>query len=160
MPKPRVYVETTIPSAYYTDRNDPAMVKRRDATRKWWSVATVASDLVTSPAVLRELSNGTSPHVPARLRLLSDLPVLEITPAVMSPAATYVARRIMPAHPFEDALHLALASHHACDALATWDFRHLANPAKFLVIQRINTEFHLPVPLIASPAYLLGGSNV
>lgn len=157
MSKPLVYVETTIPSAYYTDRRDAAMTANRELTRLWWKSATSSCELVTSPAVLRELANGTSRHVAARMSLLNGLLVLEITPAVQETAATYVHHRIMPAHPFEDALHLALASHHACDVLATWDFRHLANPAKFNFIRRINAGRDLPMPRITSPADLLGG---
>ncbi len=37
--KPRVYVETTVPSFYYEVRAEPEMVARRDWTRQWWSRA-------------------------------------------------------------------------------------------------------------------------
>jgi hypothetical protein len=77
----------------------------------------------------------------------------------MATAETYVQRRIMPAHPFEDALHLALASHHGCAVLATWDFRHLANPSKFDFIRRINKQLGLPMPLITTPEDLLGEND-
>ena len=159
MPRQRIYVETTIPSAYYTDRTDPVMVAQRDSTREWWRIASASCELVASPAVLRELANGTSRHVPARMALLGECPLLEITPAIMETAGVYVSRKVMPAHPFEDALHLALASHNRCEVLATWDFRHLANPTKFNHIRRINTQLGLFVPLIATPAQLLGGTD-
>jgi hypothetical protein len=55
MKKPRIYVDTTIPSAYHTTRTDPAMLKRRDETRRWWEIALSTCELVTSRAVLREL---------------------------------------------------------------------------------------------------------
>ena len=158
-PRPRVYVETTIPSAYYTDRDDPVMRRRRDATRRWLAIAAATCELVASLAVMRELAKGTSSHVPARLALVDTCVPLEITPSAIATAETYVRRRIMPAHPFEDALHLALASHHRCAVLATWDFRHLANPTKFDFIRRINTQLRLPVPLITTPEDLLGEND-
>jgi predicted nucleic acid-binding protein len=159
MPGQRIYVETTIPSAYYTSRSSPAMVERRDQTREWWSKAMRKYDLVSSPAVFLELARGTSAHVPARLALVLRLPLLEITPEAIRTAKMYVERKIMPANPFEDALHLALASHHECWALVTWNFRHLANDNKFNQIRRINTELGLRVPVITSPQHLAGESN-
>ncbi len=35
-PKPRVYIETTIPSFYFEIRKEPEMVARRLWTRRWW----------------------------------------------------------------------------------------------------------------------------
>jgi len=34
--KPRVYIETTIPSFYFETRSTPEMVARRQWTRHWW----------------------------------------------------------------------------------------------------------------------------
>lgn len=65
----------------------------------------------------------------------------------------------MPADPHEDALHLALASHHIFDVLVTWNFRHLANRNKFDRIRRINAELGLFVPAILTPDQLLGGET-
>lgn len=42
---------TTIPSAYYTSRSSPEMIEKRDRTRKWWSEAAPACELVSSPVV-------------------------------------------------------------------------------------------------------------
>jgi hypothetical protein len=40
MPKPRVHVETTIPSFYHEARTAPDIVARREWTRQWWDSAT------------------------------------------------------------------------------------------------------------------------
>jgi len=34
--KPRVYIETTIPSFYHEDRQEAFVVARRQLTREWW----------------------------------------------------------------------------------------------------------------------------
>ena len=47
MDKPRVYVETTIPSFYHEARLTPDIIARRDWTRRWWAVAAERHDLVT-----------------------------------------------------------------------------------------------------------------
>jgi predicted nucleic acid-binding protein len=157
MPKPRVYVETTIPSAYYTDRRDSQMLENRLATRRWWNLAVNSCELVTSRAVLKELGRGKSRHVPWRLAMLGDLGLLEADESVFATAAVYISRKVMPADPGGDALHLALASHHKCDLLVTWNYRHLANTNKLMHIRRLNGELGLFVPRIATPLDLLEG---
>lgn len=155
MPRPRVYVETTIPSAYYTDRTDQAMVAQRDSTRRWWHLASAGYELVTSFVVYRELLDGKSRHVPARLALLRDLKLLDVTAAVRETAQIYVLQKLMPAKPLSDAMHLALASHYGCDMLVTWNYRHLANVNKFDRIRWVNTQLGLSVPELTTPRHLL-----
>lgn len=159
MPTQRIYVETTIPSAYYTSRPGAEMIEKRACTRKWWGEAAATCELVSSAVVFRELARGRSVHVPARLELLMDLTLLPVTAEAMETAEVYVRQKIMPADPYEDALHLALASHHNCGVLVTWNYRHLANSNKFNRLRRINAELGLPFPLITSPEQLSGGAR-
>ena len=67
-----------------------------------------------------------------------------------------LAHRLMPKDPAGDALHLALASHHRCDFLVTWNCRHLANANKFDHIRRVNGLLGLFVPSLVTPLELLG----
>lgn len=157
MPKPRVYVETTIPSTYHTRRTDPGSVEHRLLTRRWWHMAINSCALVTSRAVLDELAQGRSDHVKWRLALVDGLPVLETDEKVRATARVYIQDKLMPANPLGDALHLALASHDECDLLVTWNYRHLANPTKLDRIWRVNRALGLFVPRIVSPRTLLEG---
>jgi predicted nucleic acid-binding protein len=159
MPKPRIYVETTIPSAYHTMRTDPAMLKRRMETRQWWETAVSTSELVTSPAVIRELAQGRSDQVLRRMSLIRELPLLVPDEEVDQTVAVYVQHRIMPRDPQGDAMHLALASYFECDVLVTWNFHHLVNPNKLNRIRRLNEELGLSVPRILTPLDLLEEST-
>lgn len=60
--KPRVYVETTIPSFYFEIRKEPEMIARREWTRRWWDDERHHYDLVTSIPVLEELQRGNHPY--------------------------------------------------------------------------------------------------
>jgi predicted nucleic acid-binding protein len=155
MAKPRIYLDTTIPSAYYTNRVDPRMVERRAITRRWWEVAARTSELLISDTVLRELSDGLSDQVVLRLRLVEDLEVLKSSDEIATTAAIYMRHKLMPQDPDGDALHLALASHHKCDALATWNYHHLANANKLDRIKRVNGALGLFVPRILTPLDLM-----
>lgn len=155
MPKPLVYIETTVPNFYHNLRPDPAIVERRARTREWWASAADRYELLTSEVVVDELSAGTSRLVPLRLELLSDLPEIAVTPQVEATVETYVRHKLMPAHPRGDAYHLALASCFGCDFIVTWNCRHLANPNKFAHVRRINQRLGLGVPEIVTPLNLL-----
>jgi len=156
MEKPRVYIETTIPSAYFDARPDPAMVARRDATRRWWATAGERYELVTSLAVEEELRSGPSRWRKEWLALISTLPRLKTGSAVMEIVGVYLRHKLMP---LNDAMHLASASAHECDYLLTWDFKHLANPNKFGHIQRVSERQRLFVPRIVTPLQLPGGRH-
>ena len=158
MPKPRIYVDTTIPSLYHSRRADPQMLRWRAATRQWWEIAIHSCELLISPAVL-ELARGRSDQVPLRLALVAGLPVLLPDEEVDLTVAAYLRHRLMPQDPQGDAMHLALASHHDCEFLATWNYHHLANPNKLERIKRLNHQLGLSVPRIATPLQLLEGDS-
>lgn len=159
MSKPLVYVETTIPSFYYTTRSGVAALARRAWTRRWWETAPQNYSLVTSEAVLEELEDGDYPSQEPALDLVRALPLLEITSAVAEIVDGYVRHRLMPADPTGDALHLAVASYHKCEFLVTWNCRHLANANKYGHIRRVNSLLGLYVPVLATPLELLGENH-
>jgi hypothetical protein len=151
----RVYIETIIPSFYYEVRSTPDMVARREWTRDWWDNQRHHYDLVTSAAVIEELSQGNYPSKEQALALISQLPLLATEPAIDAVVATYIAHYVMPHNSLGDALHLALTSYHGCHFLLTWNCVHLANANKFEHIRHVNTLLGLYVPLITTPVELL-----
>ena len=159
MAKARVYVETTIPSFYHEARTTPDIVARREWTRQWWSNAVSRYELVTSAAVLDELTSGPPEYRGPWLGLVQNVPLLPIEAEITEIVQAYVRHRVMPADPAGDALHLALASYHKCDFLVTWNCRHLANANKMGHIRRVNTLLGLFVPALVAPLELLGGSD-
>ncbi len=77
--KPLIYIETSIFSFYYDERTHPAIVVRREWTQEWWDRDRGNYQLVTSTAVLEELSKGQKPHKDKARTLALTLPV--ITPS-------------------------------------------------------------------------------
>ncbi|MFW6114404.1 MAG: type II toxin-antitoxin system VapC family toxin [bacterium] len=154
------YIETSIPSFYFTGRTDPFAISRQQWTRCWWSELRGDFDCCASPAVIVELERGSLDELKTkRLALVSDLPMLEISPGVREIAKIYVDRLLMPNDADGDALHLALASYHRLDVLLTWNCKHLANPNKFGHIAKINRELGLPVPLLTTPLNYLSEAD-
>ena len=155
----QVYIETTIPSLYHTLRTDPESVARMHWTRQWWAEYGPQFELLTSPAVILELQQGSSENTEKRLALVAGLDLLDITDDVEQMVATYVERLVMPRDPGGDALHLAITSYYGLDVLLTWNCRHLANPSKMDHIRAVNRELGLPMPLITTPLNYVGGAD-
>jgi len=78
----RIYVETSIPSFYFEIRAEPDMIARRDWTNQWWTRARDRDELVTSEAVLNELSRGGHPRQEDCLALVNGLRLLPIDGAI------------------------------------------------------------------------------
>jgi predicted nucleic acid-binding protein len=157
--KTRVYIETTIPSFYYTLRTDTESQAMRNWTRRWWSEFAPQFTLVTSPAVIAELRRGTGETTEKRIALLKDADLLEVTSHVEDVANIYIEKLVMPKDPGGDALHLAIASVHRVDVLLTWNCRHLANPSKMEHIRLVNYELGLPMPMLTTPLNYLSGDE-
>ena len=157
--KPKVYVETSVPSFYHETRTAPEMLARREWTRQWWDELSQYYLLVTSVAVLDELNQGDYPNKDAILLLMRKMALVPVSLAIAEIVQAYIQYQVMPRDPVGDALHLALASYHKCDFLLTWNCRHLANANKFGHIRRVNTMLGLYVPLLVTPLELLGEHN-
>jgi hypothetical protein len=80
--KPKVHIETTIPSFYHEVRTEPDMIARREWTLQWWDNFSSEYFLVTSIAVIDGLSKGDFPIKDQALELIKDLPLLPIEPAI------------------------------------------------------------------------------
>lgn len=157
--KPKIYVETSIPSFYHETRTGPEMIARRDWTRQFWDELGPEYTLVTSLAVIGELNNGDYPKKEKCLDLVENLERVPVEKEIATIVQAYIHHKIMPANPLGDALHLALASFHKCDFLLTWNCKHLANANKFGHIRRVNSVLDLHNPLLVTPLELLGGSD-
>ena len=154
----RVYIETTIPSSYYTLRTDEESIIRQKLTRQWWDEYAELFILTSSTAVIDELEEGSRQVTLDRLALLDGIEIFDPTVEIAHIAQVYMEKLIMPQEPQGDAFHLAIASFYRVDILLTWNCTHLANPNKFDFITRINRELGLTTPELKTPYDYLGGS--
>ena len=149
--KQSIYLETSVIGAYL-DNGEPF---RRDLTIRWWEHEMSEYRAVISPLVVRELERVTEPHRSGYLRLLADLPSVELTDEAAILADGYVSRGIFHRKYIADALHVAIASFHKIDYLVTWNFGHLANVRRQARIRLFNTAAGFFVPMIVTPEFLV-----
>ncbi len=152
--KPRVYIETTIPSYYYETRRTAEAMAWREATRKWWSRCRDGYEPATSNYVLAELELAPRGKRGRMLALLDGIPLVDEPAGIDDVVAYYIEHYLMPADAQGDAAHLALASMLGFEFLLTWNCRHLANANKVKHLRVLNARLGLHVPIVTTPLTL------
>lgn len=154
--KPKVYVETTIIS-YLTARlsRDLVTAAHQQITHQWWNDRRKAFELVASQAVVKEAGEGNEAMAGLRLKVLEELPLLDITDEVSSFAEELIRVGPMPQKAAIDAVHVAASVVHRVNYLLTWNCTHLANAAiRIKIDQMCRSRDYAPV-VICTPEELM-----
>lgn len=152
--KPRVYVETTVPS-YLTawPSRDLVRAAQQQITREWWDRRD-RFDLFVSPQVLMECQAGDPTAAADRMTALAGLPLLDQTPDVAALAQALVQEVPIPSRAAADAVHIATAAVHGMQYLLTWNCTHIANAALRPRIEATCRAGGFEPPLICTPQEL------
>jgi hypothetical protein len=90
------------------------------------------------------------------MAILSPLPLLDISEAVLGLASAILQAGVIPAKAARDAAHIAVAAVHNIDFRLTWNCAHIANAQVIKKVQAICTRGGFPCPLICTPEELMG----
>jgi hypothetical protein len=153
--KPRVYLETTVPS-YLTawPSRDLLRAAHQQMTREWWD-RRAAFDLFVSPQVLIECEAGDPTAASDRLDALAGIPLLDQTAQVSALAEALVREVPIPPKVAADAVHIATAAVHGMQYLLTWNCTHIANATLRPRIEAVCRAIGCEPPLICTPQELL-----
>jgi hypothetical protein len=154
--KPKVYLETTIPS-YLTARpsRDLVMAANQETTYEWWSDCRDAYELYISQLVFEEASVGDSEAAARRITMIRSITRLDITDRVAMLGKRLVAGVPLPQKARADALHIAVAAVNGMDYLLTWNCAHIANAVLRPRIEEICRDTGCEPPIICTPLELL-----
>lgn len=157
--KPRVYVETTVPS-YLTAWPSQNLVRaaHQEITREWGARRGMF-DLYSSRLVVRECQAGDERAAADRLAAPAGVPLLEQTPDAASLAEALVRGIPLPERAAADALHIAIAAVHGVDYLLTWNCAHIANVTLRPRIEAVCRAAGYEPPLICTPEELPTGEQ-
>ncbi|MEO7299374.1 MAG: type II toxin-antitoxin system VapC family toxin [Verrucomicrobiota bacterium] len=154
--KPRLYLETTIPSYLVARPNkDVRLLADQEATREWWEQRRCDFDLFVSRIVISECSRGNASLAAARLDKLHEIPVLSPSVAGEQLAERLLKDGIIPSIAAEDAAHLGFAAANNMDYLLTWNCRHINNRALQRRIESACRTCGLVCPVICTPTELM-----
>ena len=156
--KPRIYIETSVIS-YLAARPslDAVNAARQYESLRLWS-ARDQFELVVS-SLVDEARAGDGAAATQRLRFLEGLTRVPLSDDAVATAKLLIVRQVFPTKAFADALHVAIAAHTGCDAIASWNYRHIASAWALQRVEANLRELGLAVPLIATPDTLLEIEN-
>ncbi len=122
MKKAVVYLDTTVPSAYFDDRAPDRM----RMTQAFWRNADSRFSMVLSEIVLAEIEATRNEKLRANmLGLVADIERIEVDQEAQRLAQEYVDKKVFPERYFSDGLHVAVAVVHRIEYLVSWNFSHL-----------------------------------
>ena len=155
--RPRVYLETTIPSYLTAHRSaDTIVAARQELTIDWWSKHRHRYELFVSVLVLDEARRGDEAAARSRLDQLRDIPVLEIRTEATDLAVAFTRRAILPMQAEADALHVGIATAEGMDYLVTWNCRHIANAEISRRLCKLCQDLGYEMPTLCTPEQLMG----
>lgn len=154
--KQKLYIETTIVS-YLTGRatRDLVIAAHQEETRALWPRLLSEFETYISALVYDEASRGDSDVAQRRLDAIKSFPVLDVDDETKSLAAQLLSGNAVPEENPEDAVHIAVAAVNGIDVLVTWNFTHINNPFKRMVIRQVVENAGHRCPEICSPDELM-----
>ncbi len=157
MAKQKLYLDTSIPSAFY-DTSKPV---RQLITQKWFENESKNFALFTSNITFQEiqdLSNLDKRINIENLLFEYNVEILELNEIAESLGKLYIQKGAIPKSEPEDAYHIAIATINNIDALASWNFKHIVSLNPIKKIHEINIKNGYNIIEIAS-LELFGGSK-
>lgn len=153
--KPKVYIETSIPSYLTAWRSrDLIMAANQQMTKEWWDHRE-EFDLYISALVIREAGSGDPDAAKKRLEQLDDIPELDITEDAENFAEVLIRKVPLPEKARIDALHIAVATLNGMDYLLTWNCSHMANAVLRPKTEAVCRESGYDPPAICTPQELM-----
>ena len=124
MSKERIYLDTSVISAYFDDR----WPERQKETVNFFENSPEEYDLGLSNITFMEiLKTGDENRRLEMIALAGQFQSYPITEAAEKLSAEFIAENLVPPSKVEDALHLAIAVERGFDYLASWNFSHMVN---------------------------------
>ena len=150
MQKLKIYLDTSVISAYFDER----VPIRLEETRRFWKNSS-AHEFLISDIVIKEVMNTKKENIRQQmLDLVSNLQVTQITTETESLASEYVTRQIIPSTYFDDALHIAIAVINNADILVSWNFEHIVKRKTRIEVNLVNTLLgYKNIDIIAPPEF-------
>ena len=147
--KPKVYLDSSVPSAYYDDRAP----ERQELTKRFWEGRLPELEPVISTVVEDEIRNTPDAEKRAKLEaLVRDFDVLELDQEADDLAQQYIEKGIFSRDDQADADHVAIAVVNGVGYLGSWNFGHLVRVRTRREVNLVNAlRGYNPIEIVAPP---------
>lgn len=139
MKKLKIYLDTSVISHLQAE---DVLEKMSITSDLWKQIQTGRYKACISQMVLQELSNCYEDKRQYLLEKIADIDFefYEITDEVNELAQKYIQAGAFTDKHLEDALHVACASVNTCNAVVSWNFKHIVKLTAMLLVNGVNRQ--------------------
>ncbi len=152
--KQRIYIDTSVVGGFFDEefKDDTIPLFQRLENGEIIFVVSDLLDLelINAPQKVRELLHNYSAEKFNRIELTEEAILL---------ADTYISEKVVGKTSLEDCRHIAMATIHKVDVLASWNFKHIVNLDKIKGYNSVNLKSGYQMIEIRSPKDLINYGN-
>ena len=152
--KQRIYIDTSVVGDYFDEEFKEATIKlfeRLDNNEIIFVISDLLDlELIKAPQKVKELLLKYSADKFQRV---------ELTEEVIKLADTYIDEKVVERTSLEDCRHIAMATIHKVDVLASWNFKHIVNLDRIKGYNSVNLRLGYSMIEIRSPKDLVNYGN-
>ena len=146
--KQRVFLDTSVFSAYLDERQSERMALTQEFWRKLENF-----EVYTSEVTKQELEATTDSTKREQFcELIEGMEILGVSKDAEDLAGRYVKESIIPEKFINDALQMAIATVNQIAVVLSWNFRHMVNQKVKTRINAVNVSLNYQAVEIAAPA--------
>jgi predicted nucleic acid-binding protein len=155
---PKMYLDTSIISHL---RQEDVPEKMRDTIRFWDAIKAGEYDVAISQVTLDEIDRCPEPKKNELLRELSEITYQFIEPSIEieAIAAKFVENNILTVKNIDDCRHIAASIVCECDAIVSWNFKHIVNYKTIRGVKLISLMTGYKEVAIYTPTILIAGGE-
>ena len=156
MSKARLYLDTSVISHLFAD---DVPDKKNETIRMWETLCNCEYEIFISPTTLREINECKEPRRSLLIEKLNELDyvLLENSDEVTFLTNEYLAQGVLSSSSIDDCSHIAYAVVSRCDAIVSWNFKHLVNFKTINKVRIVNAINKYPEISIVSPLMINEG---
>ena len=152
--KQRIYIDTSVVGGFFDEEFKDATIALFQRLEQG-EILFVVSDLLdlellNAPQYVRELLPNYDVEKFIRIELSEEAILL---------ADTYILEKVVGKTSLEDCRHIAMATIHKVDVLASWNFKHIVNLDKIKGYNSVNLKLGYQMIEIRSPKDLINYEN-
>ncbi len=152
--KQKIYIDTSVVGGYFDEEFKEATIKlfdRLDNNEILFVVSDLLDlELLKAPQQVRQLLHNYSTDKFQRI---------ELTEEAIKLADRYISEKVVGKTSLEDCRHIAMATIHKVDVLASWNFKHIVNLDRIKGYNSVNMRLGYSIIEIRSPKDLVNYGN-
>ena len=158
MRKQKIYLDTSVIS-HLNQLDVPD--KMKDTHLLWEEIKQGLYEVYISEVVIDEITKNTEPKQSILLSHLAEIEyiLLEIDESVDMLAGKFIEHGVLKEKSIDDCYHIALAMKYGCDAIISWNFKHIYNIKTIRGVKIVSGITGYPEIAIYSPTILVEGDE-